>query len=274
MGKIPAIDLVHDFQAMHKQHWAYAWSGCEKGKVSCSGAFTWAYKQFSKEIYQGSNRIARVYVVALIPYSDAKRQGIIVPGMAAFKTRHPGDKWYALPDTYKPGGKYHNGDLDDYYHIGLVDSDTNYVLNAQSAKTGFVRSKITENWSHVALLRDVEYGETPESEESSMGSTATVIGGRLKMRTDPSTKSAIITFIPNGSTVTVESNNGDWCAISYDGKTGYVMSEFLSPDNRMDYIPVEPPFGNAVAVYLTPEMAIALRDELNRVLGGGLTCSI
>ena len=144
-------ELMKVFETMLSEHWKYTAGAAEKGNVDCSGAFVYAYKQFGKSIYHGSNRIARVEVVELLPISEAK------PGMAAFKTRNPGDSRYNLPSSYQKGAKYYNGDLRDFYHIGLV-SERGTVLNAQSSATGFVESKI-DSWTCVAYLKQVDYGD-------------------------------------------------------------------------------------------------------------------
>lgn len=211
---IPANDLIALFQRMYTEHWAYKWGSAQTGCVDCAGAFVWAYRQFGQSIYHGSNRIARVYVDALLPVSQAR------PGMAAFKVRKPGHQYYDLRSEYKPGGKYYNGDVLDFYHIGLVDDDSDYVLNAQSAKTGFVRSKITQNWAYVARLKAVEYAE-----ETTM--TRQVTGGGLNMRAAPSKSGRLITQIPDGSLVTVDEYGPAWCRVEWNGKTGYVMTEYL-----------------------------------------------
>lgn len=162
--KIPAIDLVRDFQRMHREDWEYTWGAASTGNVDCSGAFVWAYRKRGLSIYHGSNRIARVHVERLIPYEEAAANGLIVPGMAAFKVHLPGESGYDLGSQYKPGGDRYNGDVGDYYHIGLVDEDTRYVLNAQGTRNDFERNRITDNWSHVARLKDVEYGTHSEEE--------------------------------------------------------------------------------------------------------------
>lgn len=161
---IPAIDLVRDFQRMHREDWEYTWGAASTGNVDCSGAFVWAYRKRGLSIYHGSNRIARVHVERLIPYEEAAANGLIVPGMAAFKVHLPGESGYDLGSQYKPGGDRYNGDVGDYYHIGLVDEDTRYVLNAQGTRNDFERNRITDNWSHVAKLKDVEYGTHSEEE--------------------------------------------------------------------------------------------------------------
>lgn len=165
MAKIPAMDLVNQAQKMWQEDWEYVWGGSSKNSIDCSGVLVYVYKQHGKKIYHGSNRIARVHVEALIPVDDAIRNDLIVPGMVAFKRRRPGEGRYALPDQYKEGGDRYNGDLNDYYHIGVVDEDVRYILNAQGTQRDFERDKITDNWSHVARLLDVDYGEK-ETEET------------------------------------------------------------------------------------------------------------
>ena len=218
---IPANDLIALFQRMYAEHWGSAQTGC----VDCAGAFVWAYRQFGQSIYNGSNRIARVYVDELLPVSQA------LPGMAAFKVRKPGQRYYNLKAEYKPGGEYYNGDVLDFYHIGLVDDDSDYVLNAQSAKTGFVRSKLSENWAYVARLKAVEY-----TEETTM--TRQVTGGGLNMRRSPDKIAALVQQIPNGAIVTIDSYGETWCRVEYNGKHGYVMTKYLTEPSDM---PVEAP---------------------------------
>ena len=163
--KIPALDLVHEFQTMHAEDWQYTWGASSDGNVDCSGAFVHVYRKHGLSIYHGSNRIARVHVEKLIPMDEAISKGLVVPGMAAFKRRRPGEGKYDLPGQYREDGDLYNGDLNDYYHIGLVDEDIVHVLNAQGTKNDFERDRITDNWSHVARLLDVDYGETPAAEE-------------------------------------------------------------------------------------------------------------
>lgn len=212
---IPVHKLIALFQRMYREHWAYKWGSASQGCVDCVGAFVWAYRQFGQSIYHGSNRIARSYVKELLPISQAQ------PGMAVFKLRKPGQQYYDLPAEYRQGGARYNGDLNDYYHIGLVDTDPAFVLNAQSAKTGFVRSRITQNWACCGELKAVEYG----GEETEM--QYTVIGGTLNLRERPDKNAPILARIPNGTVVTVTEYGDTWCRVEYEGKTGWCMSRYL-----------------------------------------------
>lgn len=179
MAKIPAQSLIEIFQTMLDEHWVYQLGAAEKGKVDCSGAFVYAYKQFNQSIYHGSNRIARVYVEELKPF-DVKTTPNAKPGYVLFKTYEKGNSKYSLPDSYKQGGSQYNGDLKDYYHLGLVANDGVSVLNAQSASTGFVSSPITQNWSYVAKLKAVAYSERETPAESNAEETLRLIKYHLK----------------------------------------------------------------------------------------------
>lgn len=164
---IPALELVRAFQRMWNENWTYVWGGASKGKVDCSGAFVFALRQYGVKIYHSSNWLARYQVERLIPIGEALANGLIVPGMAAFRSRVPGQAKYSLNGKYKPGGKYDTGDLTGYYHVGLVDEDVRFVLNAAGTAKDFERHPINENWSHVAKLIGVDY-DTPYEEDTTM----------------------------------------------------------------------------------------------------------
>lgn len=219
---IPKNGLIGLFQRMHNEHWPYVWGDAKTGSVDCSGAFVWAYSQYGERIYHGSNRIARVHVKELLPVSEAR------PGMAAFKLRKPGEAYYALPQGYMSGGSQYNGDLNDYHHIGLVDEDTSYILNAKSTAEGFQRSRISEGWDCVGYLNAVDYGE---SEETDMETYDAIVvadsGSTVRMRKRPTTDSETLAKIPLDEIVQVNESAQGWAQIEWNGETGYMMTKFL-----------------------------------------------
>lgn len=244
MGKISVSDILSDFQIMWKEKWSYS-SDIKRGQVDCSGAFVWSYQQHGCSIYHGSNRIARTEVVKLIPIKQAK----IVPGMAAFKAKEPpfifNTNGYSLPDSYKKGGSYYNGDLNDYYHIGLVSEDSKSVYNAQNLQNGFVKSDISNGWTHVAYLKQVEYNkvsvknpeivvknETVDSSSKLSGIVIASSGQFVKMRKTPSKNQSVYWNVPVKAQVDIleEPSNG-WAKIRYEGREGYMMEEFLDIAN-------------------------------------------
>ena len=52
-------------------------------------------------------------------------------------------------------------------------------------------------------------------------------GGKLNVRKTPEDKGRIAMTVPNHALVDVEENDGEWCLISYKGKTGYVRVGYL-----------------------------------------------
>ena len=253
--------------------------------ADCSGAFVWAYRQHGMSIYHGSNRIAREYVTergarseergaALLPMAEAK------PGMAAFKLRKPGDKNYSLPSEYRHGGAHYNGDLNDYYHIGLVDTDGS-IINAQSTAKGVQRSKAS-GWSCVGYLKAVNYGTNESGGEEPM-SIAEVIGdGKLNIRQEPNKHGTLVNQISPGTEVqvvkTVTGADGtEWAYITCKKGSGYVMADFLMPLDTVDdpENAPEPPVGDAAAMeqklYELQDLAEKLSaglDELQRLMTG------
>lgn len=220
MALIPLDGIIGLFQRMYREHWSYEWGAAREGCVDCSGAFVYAYRQYGKSITHGSNAIARRYVGELVPISQAE------PGMAAFKYKKPGQSGYDLPAKYRKGGSAYNGDLNDYYHIGLVDTDSDNVLNAKSTKAGFSLDPLSK-WGVVALLNAVDYGREPVKMQD-MIVTCTP-GESVKLRRSKSTSSAVITTIPNGTIVQAGPLEGDWRPVEYNGYSGYMMARFLMP---------------------------------------------
>lgn len=68
---------------------------------------------------------------------------------------------------------------------------------------------------------------TPTGPAAGTLAYVTTSGGSLNLRSSPRAGTAVLTTIPNGTALMITQNLGDWCATSYAGKTGYVMTEFL-----------------------------------------------
>ena len=257
---IPYKDLITWFQKMLADKWGYIhntagtmWTQEKQDKTTndmakrygqrwvghmvadCSGAFVYVYKKYGLSIYHGSNRIARKYVVELLPISEAK------PGMVAFKFHKPGEKGYQLPENYKPGGSQYNGDLNDYYHIGLVDEDPRYILNSATTVNGFIRSKITNGWNACGYLKAVDYsGESGKDDDEPVVENETMIvtaesGQYVNMRESTSVNSRLIVRVPVGSEVTViKTDKNGWTGVKYKRYEGYMMTRFLAEKPEAD----------------------------------------
>lgn len=53
-------------------------------------------------------------------------------------------------------------------------------------------------------------------------------GSNLNLRKEPSLNSAVITRIPDNSTVNILGSSGNWYNVNYMGQVGYVLKEFIS----------------------------------------------
>lgn len=263
---INASDIIDDFQRFYREGRGYipgtsgeTWTQEKQNRLAeenekvkkygskwigkkvddCSGAFVDAYRLHKEKIYQGSNRIAREYVIELLPISQA------LPGYAVFKLRKPGEQYYDLPDDYKPGKKHYNGDLNDYYHIGLMDEDGKHVINAQSTSAGFTRTDISI-WHCAARLKAVNYENNEEMGDDSMDEplykaiVTADSGSTVNMRESPSKKGAVITAVKLGEKVDVIDLTVDgWSKIVYKGQTGYMMSKYLRMIGGVEDLPFD-----------------------------------
>ncbi len=79
-------------------------------------------------------------------------------------------------------------------------------------------------------------GSETSDESVASGTTATVTteSGSLNLRQLPKIGSTILTTIPRLGTLTVNTYGSDWCYITYNGITGYVMTVFLTMDSEED----------------------------------------
>ena len=256
---IPYKDFIAWYQKMLADKWGYIpntagtmWTQEKQDKTTnamaqrygqkwvghmvadCSGTFVYVYKKYDLSIYHGSNRIARVYIEEVLPISERK------PGMAAFKYYKPGEKGYDLPDQYKKGGSQYNGDLNDYYHIGVVDDDPNCILNSATTANGFIRSNVSNGWNACGYLKAVDYeGDHEPVVDSDILIVTSENGAPVNMRQSASVTASIVTRVPVGSEVNkLGENSNGWTYVQYKAKKGWMMSKFLVPKG---YDPVPNP---------------------------------
>lgn len=252
--KIPVDGLIGWFERMYREKWRYTWGSAEDHNVDCSGALCYAYRQYGRSIYHGSNTIARKHIIKLLPISEAR------PGMAAFKIREPGHPKYDLPAKFRKGGAEYNGDLNDYYHVGVVDRDGKHVLNAQSTSAGFTRTKLS-TWGAVGYLSAVDYsGDAPKegSQMQTMKVTSTN-GGAVRMRKSPSTDAEPLAKLPVGTVVEAGEDVNGWREIVYRDDGGYMMSQFLAPVTEE----ADPPQGFVLTLSTEQHKALCeMRDRM------------
>ena len=154
-------------------------------------------------------------------------------GDLVIKARNEKNPRYDLHERYKPGGRYYiNGDLLDYYHVGVVTSINPFEIThcTQSAQVnGIARDYTLEGWTHIGMVDDMEY-EGQWDEPAPVHDLAIVYsedGNPVRMRKAPTTASETIVKVPKGALVEVVERTDEWSTILWNGKRGYMMSEFL-----------------------------------------------
>ena len=241
------------------------------GKSDCIGLIIGALSLagFRWPGVHGSNWAARNAMTTppgLRPTSP-DRGGVFL-GEIVYKAKSPGDYGYALPDRYKD-----SGDLRDYYHVGVVTGiDPLEITHCTSAQGGIKEDKAINNWRWGGKLKYVDYDEQeePDMETPYQAKVTAESGNTVNLRAKPDKKSTIIARAHLGETVTVLDELDEWDQVSYQGKTGYMMTKFLR--SEQDETGKEPD-GETVTVSradletwadVLEEMARDIRDALGQ----------
>lgn len=201
--------LIEDFEAIIG--WPYASPGSnDENGIDCSGAFVRAYARQGRDIAHGSNTIYRKHCQQT---GRIASEADLMPGMAVFKHREDGGE----PAAYRGDG------LGNLYHIGLVTSTQPLRIVHATPPAARVDEKLG-NWSRWGCLKGVEIELT---EPSSIGVVTAACGATVNLRQKPGRKEGLVCRIPIGETVTLlESRNG-WQRIVWQGKTGWILAEFI-----------------------------------------------
>ena len=165
-------------------------------------------------------------------------------GDVVLKAYDPNHSKWKLPDRYKKGKPYYNGDLKDYYHAGVV---TQISPSLQITHMTSPRMKVDTNlgsktspWrfhGRLKLLVKAAGGVVTEELISSTtpvpsaGSKAIVVsanGGAVKCRQYPSTGCATWDRVLPGTEVTILEPGETWAKINCGRRKGwYMMAQYL-----------------------------------------------
>lgn len=105
-----------------------------------------------------------------------------------------------------------------------------------------------------------------------------VTTANLNVRQGAGTGFALVTTIPNGTTVTATKQNGSWVYVTYNGKSGYVSTGFLKQTTTAPSAPVAPNLGDAGAgntdvdyVVNTPSLNVRASATTSSAVIGSVT---
>lgn len=184
--------------------------------TDCSGLFAWSFKELGGYMYHGSNTMWKKYCVS---------QGKLVNGKRDDgKELKPGTAVFVLKGT------------SDRSHVGLYIGNGT-VIEASGTQTGVITSSITnKKWCEWGELKGVDYNNKDTDYNDKGGDSvmpepvtgsAVVNDVRVALRSAPSTSATVLTRVNKGERVQVLEDK-TWTKVSYQGKTGWMMTKFLN----------------------------------------------
>lgn len=172
--------------------------------ADCSGLFSWAFSKLGGYMYHGSNTMWNSYCTSKGKLSNGKRTD--------GKELKPGTAVFVLKGTT------------DRSHVGLYIGNGE-VIEASSTQSGVIKTKITNTkWKEWGELKGIDYSVAIEISTSTVGS-AMVNAVKVALRSGPSTNDTVLTRVDKGQRVQVLGDS--WTKVTYQGKTGYMMTKFL-----------------------------------------------
>lgn len=220
----------------------------DDGTCDCIGLIIGALKRMGLKWtgIHGSNYAARYQTedLKLIQnVHDLEAGDLVYKACEQGSTKH---KW-DLPKRYHRGGAYYNGDLHDYYHVGVVTrvDPLNIVplnITHMTSPRMKVDTKLDHNknsvWSHYgksktllkAAGKPISTPITPKEPIASAGSEAVVVapGSNVFLRQYPSKSCRTWERVPVGKKVIIVEPGEVWAKVNYGRRKGwYMMAEFL-----------------------------------------------
>lgn len=264
-------DFLNAVQENANQVTEYVWgkSG-DRGKCDCIGLIIGAVKRTGDKWngLHGSNFAARSRTKDFRPISNQKDLKV---GDLVFKHRKPGEDHYDLPDKYKPGKSSYNGDLNDYYHVGVVLSTNPLdIIHCTSGKEPIKHDTKVGKWSHhgsCTLVDDSDEQVVINLPECYLAVTFAESGSTVNMRKSNNSKADLLERVPIGSEVEVLEDLGEWSKVSYAGTDGYIKTEFL---RRVNTAEGDYPSGETVTITLPRSIAVKVCDAFSLALGYGV----
>lgn len=227
MKKVPAIAFCEAAEAAMTRRPPILYS-----EEDCQAFVEQSIKRAGGDMgdYRGSNDMFRNACDKIMTLNEALAAGGVAPGVVLFIVKKDGGE----PDRYKADGKGNAS------HIGIYTGSQYEVVHSSASRGRVAESTLRNGWTHVGWLSAVDYYfDLPEDEEKSFDVDSAVVSARsgstVRMRVKPDKDAMANANVPVGSEVKVLARKGAWWQISWGGKTGWMMKEFL------DSIYAEPP---------------------------------
>lgn len=146
-------------------------------------------------------------------------------------------KW-DLPDRYKKGKQYYNGDLKDYYHVGVVTKVNPLNITHMTSPHMKVDTNLNGGWNYKGKAKPIVNAakdeasvpvSTPEN-TASAGCKAVVVadsGSTVNLREGANMNKRILVRVPLGEKVDIIAPGEKWAEVRYGKYRGYMMAQFL-----------------------------------------------
>ena len=135
------------------------------------------------------------------------------------------------------------------HHVGIV-TECGTVIHASSAMGAVVETELNSQWTLLAKHRYIETSteeeEIPMDEEEKVVSTTAIVtapsGGTVNLRAAPDTAATIVRRVPIGERVEIKTVAGNaWRFVNWRDSSGYMMTQFLTPDEDVEPEPEPDP---------------------------------
>ena len=207
----------------------------QNGLCDCIGLIMGAMARLGRSAYpmHSTNYFARYQMNNLQPLQNSQE---LQEGHLVYKAR---SDTRDLNERYQPGGRYYReGDLLDYYHVGVVTDAGVFEIThctQDGSISGIKRDTSTKGWTHFGELMEVDYVSDKNAgniKEETMSKTAYVSvpagTSTANLRTRPDKSAPLIKRVSGGTVVDVLEQADGWAKIEApDGNTGYMMLDFL-----------------------------------------------
>lgn len=208
------------------------------GTCDCIGLIIGAIRRMGLKWtgIHGTNWAARREFVHLKKINSASELEV---GEAVLKAYEQGNSKWNLPARYRQGGKYYNGDMKDYYHVGVVTSVNPLRITHMTSPTVKVDTSLGK-WSYHGRLTVLAQASNeaspapnpkPVPDTPTTGSRAIIVsdnGLPVKLRQYPSTSCRTWEKIHVGSEAEIIEPGDEWSKVNCAGRKGwYMMSKFL-----------------------------------------------
>ena len=154
------------------------------------------------------------------------------------------NKKYDLPSRYKHGGAYYDGDLNDYFHAGVVTHVNPLRITHMTSPHMKVDTNLNGGWNYHGKVKPIvdaagkDTGSSANKAEhvisepiATTGCEAIVVadnGKPVKLRQYPSTGCKTWDSIKCGTKVTIVDPGEEWAKVNCGKRKGwYMMAKFL-----------------------------------------------